>query len=98
MRRADPGAVGLSRSFGRSLISRHPNLVNLYELFTVEDRWFFTMELVEGCNFLSYVKGPTDSLAHQGRAHGNLRPALSSTSRTPAWQTPRFHFRRAAAA
>jgi serine/threonine protein kinase len=34
----------------------HPNLVSLYEFHAVNPLWFFTMELVEGRNFLAHVR------------------------------------------
>src|SRR5262249_35158791 len=42
----------------------HPNLIRLYELVSVADEWFFTMELVEGYNFREWIRprqvGPED--------------------------------------
>ncbi len=34
----------------------HPNLAALYELISVGELWFFTMELIDGVSFLDYVR------------------------------------------
>lgn len=34
----------------------HPNLIQLGELFEVDGEWFYTMELIEGTNFLRWVR------------------------------------------
>jgi hypothetical protein len=36
---------------------QHPNLVQLGEMFEDDGRWFFTMELVQGTDWLEYVRG-----------------------------------------
>jgi serine/threonine protein kinase len=35
----------------------HPNLITLFEPISDGHRWYFTMELVEGVNFLRHVRG-----------------------------------------
>jgi tetratricopeptide (TPR) repeat protein len=51
----------------------HPNVVALDELFSEDEDWYFTMELVTGTDFLSFVRG---SLGAQG---GYSEPRLRDT-------------------
>src|SRR5690349_2114280 len=52
----DPDALFRFKREFRSLHGiGHPNLVRLGDLVEHEGTWFFTMELVEGTDFLSYV-------------------------------------------
>jgi eukaryotic-like serine/threonine-protein kinase len=49
----------------------HPNLVILGELMEVRGLWFFSMELIEGVDFLAYVR-PDSREADPARLRGSL--------------------------
>jgi serine/threonine protein kinase len=56
---------------------RHPNLVRLGDLVAEGSQWFFTMELVQGIDLMSYVRGVEPA----GRP--SVTPRLASDAPTP---------------
>jgi serine/threonine protein kinase len=60
LRHMDPRALLRFKNEFRALADLdHVNLVRLGELFHEGGHWFFTMELVDGVDFLSWVRGVT---------------------------------------
>jgi eukaryotic-like serine/threonine-protein kinase len=50
------GLLQLKREFRVASQLRHPNLVRFYDLVVKPERCFFTLELLEGQNLISYVR------------------------------------------
>jgi hypothetical protein len=48
--------ASLQREFRALARLVHPNLALLYELFCIDGRWFHSMELLSGVDFLAYVR------------------------------------------
>ena len=58
LRRADGETIyRLKREFRTLAEIEHVNLITLHELFVNAEQCFFTMELVEGCDLLTFVRG-----------------------------------------
>ncbi len=81
LRKVGPRAIlRLKREFRAAADLQHPNLIRLHELFEHDGAWFFTMELVDGVDFLRWVR-PGDP-----RRAGQLAPDadLASGTATPS--------------
>ncbi len=55
--RVSPAGIYRLKQEFRSLAElRHPNLITLYDLAQIGDRWLFTMDLVKGVELMPYVR------------------------------------------
>src|SRR5204863_7607037 len=67
------GIYYLKREFRALSGVVHPTLVQLYELHSVDERWFCTMGLVEGVDFLSYLRDGSRTTPDMDRVRAATR-------------------------
>ena len=93
-----PGADALyrfKREFRALADIHHPNLVALYDLVSEGEHWFFTMELLAGVDFLTWVMRPPPRSAESpgvGSPYPESQPTLplseTKTTTTPQVDSP----------
>lgn len=80
--RAEASHISRFKNEFRSLADvSHPNLVALYEFMSDGQYWFFTMELVQGGNFLEYVRPGYHAKHFQSSRTPTLRKGSKESDR-----------------
>jgi len=81
LRRTTPAGIYRLKQEFRSLAGMtHPNVVSLYELFVEDSRCFFTMELVQGLNFVDYVRQGSEGRPSIARLTAALQQLIVGVS------------------
>jgi serine/threonine protein kinase len=86
MRLVDPSTlIRFKHEFRSSSDITHPNLIKVYELVAVENHWFYTTELLEGCDFVAYVRAPASLITGQDGALDALDGSLEGPMAQPSY-------------
>ena len=79
LRHLDPSSIYRLKQEFRALSQfDHPNLVSFYELVHTHEGWFVSMELVEGCDFLTFVRGEEAGKMSKARTQSTWKSATAS--------------------
>jgi serine/threonine protein kinase len=74
MTHVDPGSLLRFKKEFRALADiMHPHVVDLYELISAGEQWFFTMELVDGVDFLTWVQESAPRSSQRNDQHSLVR-------------------------